>query len=165
MVDYSWYKFQRSTLNYLTTEPMYVKLHDKYDDSIHLIDSQESLVEVMIEATKSWYTNHFLPHPDWFFQGSFEEYFEKNMGMRFEFFEEFASKVDSSISFNNDIISRGKGMKRAYAQEQEFIKKAELFKSVANGDRNFVAGELLACLCESTYNDREMFVIERFSNS
>lgn len=162
MVDYSWYKYQLRLVKDLESNPVYAKLEDKYDTSVYLVNSQESLIELMVKATKRWYESHFLPHIDWFFEGSYEEYFEKNMGMTVEFFNEFSMKVNVAASHNNKIIEMGKGMPQAYAVEQEGIKHAELYESVANGNTDFNAGELMAQLMDATFNDKPMFSLERF---
>lgn len=162
-MKYRWTKGQMRTLKYLEDEYMYVITQEKHGSRIFLVDSEDALVETMFTLLMDWNDSEWVSQLDWYFTGTYEEFFFKEMGFNTEWYKEHLRSLKSPNHHMQKLIDSAESVEKRYNEHREGIEDATLIEDIlTNGleDREWKLYNLLDGL---TYNDRKMFDLCRFN--
>lgn len=164
-LQYEWGKRFSKTVMRLEEESMFVHIREKYGESFHLITTEQDLVDVMVYYTKQWFDSHWLPREDWYFTGTYEEYFFKKMGLSLQDYDRVLQMcAGMTIEAIEQLKEKGGKMRNRYLSEQEGLDTAKFYRDVIDNGLGKRAGMLYNCLSEQTYNDSKMFSLECFNS-
>ena len=164
MSDYIWSKYHvRNVLKYLESGPMYVKTHEKYGDRVFLVQNEEDLVNTMLKLLSNWNDCEWVPQVDWYFDGTYEEFFLKEMGFNHVWFEEHIGNRTSHVNHHmQKVAESGKRMKSNYNDNVAGLEEARLIEDILTNGLAKRAGQLYNLLSELRWNDRLMFELCEF---
>lgn len=164
MSDYIWSNYQRrNILKPLESGPMFVKTREKYGDRIFLIGSEEDLVNTMLTLLAEWNNCGWLPKTEWYFDGTYDAYFFKEMGFNHVWFEEhIGNKTDHTNHYMKKVAECGKGMKSNYDDNIKLLSEAKFYQDILTNGLANRAGQLYNLMAMLYWNEIPMFTLSEF---
>lgn len=163
MSNYIWSKYQiRNILKYLESSPMCVRTYEEYGNRIFLIQNEEDLVNVMLTLLSEWNDCEWVPQIDWYFNGTYEEYFFEEMGFNPIWFDTHLKSIKSPNHYMQKLIDNANNLKRCYEDQRKGLADAEFVADILENGLADRAGKLYNLLDELTYNDKKMFDLRKF---
>ena len=161
---YPWPKFLRKQIEDLSTTPMFVKTYEKHSERVILVTSEESLVDTMLDLAKCWLELGFISSSEDFADlGTFEEYFERNMQVSYEWFTEHFGKMESHKNRHlREFIEMARLTKKWYDDEVIARDDSAVVEDIINNGLDNRAAELYTFLVMMRYNDHKMFELVAF---
>lgn len=164
VLKYDWAKRFAPRVVKLEEEAMFVHIREKHGDEFHIIKSEQDLVDVMLHYTQRWVNNHWLPREDWYFSGTYDEYFLKEMGITPPECQRVINMCEGMpIEAIAQMKEKAEKIKRAYFHEQDGLATAKFYRDVIDNGIGKQAGVLYNNLTQQTYNGIQMFNLQSFS--
>ena len=143
--------------------PFAVMSASKYDSSVYLIDSRESLYEVALYELKIRADSGYYGSEDDYFSGTYEEYVQKNLGMSVAEADQLLVVQEPKVRELIELKNRYGRMMRAYRDEQVEKETVRNIHRALDTEQSVNPLYVVQLLLDRSHGEYEKFEIRAFN--